>query len=88
MSYQPFGERVIIRQLNDKPTSGMVIPTSAEQEDKAIGIIVEIPSNTLNCDDLEVGDTVIYDEFAGSFIPGEKDLIILKIKDILAKKYE
>lgn len=89
MSYQPYGERIIVRQMKEEKKSGMLIPKSAEQEDKAIGTIVELPTNFLNNNyDLGVGDVIIYNEFAGEFIPGEEDLLILNIKDVLAKKYD
>lgn len=76
-NYKPFGERVIIRHLEDKETS-IVKPKSAEVEEKAIGEVV------VGSKEIQKGIKVIYDEFAGSYIPDEKDLIILDIKDILA----
>jgi len=90
MSYQPYGERIIVRQLKEEKKSGMIVPKSAEQEDKAIGVIVNLPLNyeDFKKNNLCIGDTIIYNEFAGEFIPNEEDLLILNIKDVLAKKYD
>ena len=81
--YMPLGERIIVRQLKEEKKSGMIMPISVEKEDKAIGI-VEVGGNY----EVRAGDIIIYNEFAGEFIPGEEDLLILNIKDVLAKKYE
>ena len=80
MIYEPFGNRVILRKVKEE-NKGMIIPKSASVEEKAIGEVVsvgEYPSI------LKINDRVIYDEFAGSLIPGEEDLTIIDVKYIFA----
>ena len=83
MQYTPYNNNIIVRQLEEPKKKGIVIPKSTEIEDQAVGEIVALPTDIT---DLKVGDIIIYDEFAGAFIPYEKDLLILNTKYILAIK--
>lgn len=83
--YKPFGDRVIVKQLKHKDDTNRmtVTPDNVYIEERAVGEVV-----SSNCDDVKMGDKVVFEEFAGALIPGEDGLIILNIDDILAIKYE
>ena len=83
MKYIPYGDNIIVKQLEEPKKKGIVIPKSTEIEDQAVGEIVALSKEIT---DLKVGDIIIYDEFAGAFIPYEKNLLILNAKYILAIK--
>jgi len=99
MKYVPFGDRIIIKQVEEEKKKGIRIPKSVEREEQAIGEIVALPDNleflvtdSKNIGDgnfeyankIKIGDKIIYNEFSGAFIPKEDDLIILDVEDILA----
>ncbi len=81
MNYQPFGDRLIIKNISQAKEEGtsLVIPKSAMMEEKAIGLIVKS-----NHSELKEGMKVIYEEFEGIPIPNEESLYILDTKYILA----
>ena len=85
--YIPFGQRIIVKKLDEQVNSSIVLPSSVETEDKAIGEIVEVAHDAL-LENVKVGDIIVYNEFAGELIPYEENLLILNVKDILAKRYE
>lgn len=78
------GSNLVIRQLEDEQ-KGLLIPKSTFQEAKAIGEVVALPENI--SETIKIGDKVIYDEFSGSYIPGEDNLLIIDIENVLAKIY-
>jgi co-chaperonin GroES (HSP10) len=82
MQYIPFGSKIIIKKVEEVKT-GMIIPKSVSQEEKAIGEIVAI-SDDFATSKLKIGDRIVYDEFSGNLIPGDDTLTILDIKYVLA----
>lgn len=84
MTYIPYGNRIIIKKVKEE-SKGMIIPKSASVEEKAIGEVVAI-SDVINGHEnhIKIGDKILYDEFAGSLIPGEEDLTILDVKYVFA----
>lgn len=80
MRYIPLGRRAIVRQLEEK--TKVAIPGSVMQAERALGEIVAVKED----EGLKPGDRIIYNEFYGSYVPYEQDLLILNIDDILAIK--
>lgn len=83
MTYIPFGNRIIIKKVKEE-NKGMLIPKSANVEEKAIGEVVAIPNFDSGVNHINIGDKIIYDEYQGTLIPGEEDLTILDIKYVFA----
>jgi|TARA_B110000908_G_C10236795_1_gene443781 chaperonin GroES len=78
----PVGDRIIISTLEaeQKSAGGLIIPDS-NQKKPSLGLVIE--SNSLLA---EVGDTVVYGDYAGQKISfDDKDFIILEEAQILAK---
>tara|TARA_Y100000389_G_C17163222_1_gene365424 strand:- start:196 stop:486 length:291 start_codon:yes stop_codon:yes gene_type:complete len=78
----PVGKRIIITTIKaeEKTAQGLIIP-DANQKKPLMGLVIETSSDVV-----EVGDTVVYGEYAGQKINFEdNDLIILEESHILAK---
>jgi chaperonin GroES len=91
---KPLGNRVIAKRVEEeeKTASGIIIPDSAKDKHKQLkakviavgsgkrldnGTTVEIP--------VQVGDTILMDEYSGQEVTVDNDeLIILKADDIMA----
>lgn len=78
--YIPYKDRLIIKKVAEE-SSSIVIPSSVNTEEKSIGEIMEVPEGN---NDFKKGTKIIYDECAGMYIPGSKELIIITFDDILA----
>ena len=90
MNIKPLNEKVAVKFIKEEPEeekteSGIVIPDTAKEEEKkpqqgeiiAIGDECEAP--------IEIGDTVVFDKYAGSNINiDEEEFVILDIDDVLA----
>jgi co-chaperonin GroES (HSP10) len=78
--YTPYGNKIIIKHLEEK--SSIAIPSSVGKEEQALGEIIAAPKDC----GLKVGDVIVYWEFAGNYLPSEKDLLVIDIQDVLAIK--
>lgn len=78
----PMGYRVLLKRVKED-TGSLVVPKTANQEDKAIGEVVALSEDVSIT--LSVGDKVVYNEFSGDLVPGEEDLLLIDATDILAR---
>lgn len=90
MSIKPLGERIVIKKLEKEETtkSGIVLPSSAQKQPQ-YAEVVAISDQVRNNDDyknsIEIGDRVIYSQYAGTDVKVDgEDYIILKMEDVLA----
>ena len=80
MQYRPLFDRVIVRPLSkDKTIGGITI------QDKSHIRQAEVTAVGDKVDAVSVGDNIIYEDFAGIPLEQDKNLVILKQIDILAK---
>lgn len=84
MAVKPIGNRVLIevKTTTEKTKGGIVIPQQAQEKTQE-GIVVAIGDSP----DIKVkvGDTIIYDKYAGTEIKiNDKEHLLLKADDILA----
>jgi len=84
----PRGNWVLIKPEDTQTLeseSGIVIPSNVEQEQKAIGTVIEVGKFI---DDIEKGEKVIYGVYAGEKISinnsNKVDYLLLKDEDIIA----
>lgn len=90
MKLRPLGDRLVIKEveLEEKTTSGIVLPSSAKDQPK-VAEVIAIGADILEDDkkksQVKVGDRVIYSEYAGTTVKiNKEELIVLKLSDILA----
>ena len=90
MNLKPLGDRVVIKKLEaeEKTKSGIVLPSSAKEQPQMAEIMAiggDILKDEKKKDQIKVGDTVIFSQYAGTEvkIDGE-EYTILKLTDILA----
>lgn len=87
MKIKPLGNRVLVRPLTAEQTtkSGIVLPDSAEKEQKEQGEVVAIGSGAaLKKLHLKLGDTVMFGKYAGDEVEMDKvEYKFLKDEDIL-----
>ncbi|CZE48675.1 co-chaperone GroES [Campylobacter geochelonis] len=85
MKFQPLGKRVLVEREEETKTtaSGIIIPDNASKEKPSSGKIVAVGKE---CEDVEVGDTVVFAKYAGSEVSiDEKKYLILNLEDVLGK---
>ena len=91
---EPLGDRVVIRAIEraEVTKGGVILPDTAKEKPQE-GEVVAVGLGRLTDDgkrvtmDVKVGETVIYSKYAGTEIKiDDKELIILRESDILAKK--
>ena len=84
MNFQPFGDRVLVKAQEPETTtaSGIIIPDNADKEKPTQAKVIAIGGSTKK---IEVGDTVVYSQYAGTKITLESEdyLILETYKDIL-----
>jgi chaperonin GroES len=92
MTIKPLGDRVLIeiKTSEEKTAGGIVIPQTAQEKTQE-GKVVAVGKGKITDDgkqvpiEVKVGDTVIYDKYAGTQIKiSDKDHLVIKIEDILA----
>ncbi len=87
MNIKPLGDRVLVKPLTSEEVtnSGIVLPESAEKEQKEQGEIVAIGNGAkIKKLHLKVGDKVVFGKYAGDELEVEKvDYKFLKDEDIL-----
>ena len=92
-TYQPYGDRVIVRptQREEVSAGGIVLPDTVQEKPQEGEIVAVGPGRTADdgkriAMESKVGDIVVYSKYAGSEIKEEgDDFLILRESDILAK---
>ncbi|MEA3298552.1 MAG: co-chaperone GroES [Chloroflexota bacterium] len=90
----PLGDRVVIKPLPKEEVSkgGIVLPDTVKEKPQEGKIIAVGPGKLSEAGkrvamEVKVGDEVIYSKYAGTeYKLDDKDLIIVRESDILAKK--
>lgn len=88
MNIKPIGQRLLVevKKPETKTASGIIIPDSATKKQsqgvvKALG--KELSDDKKN--EIKIGDTVLYGEYAGTKIENNKtEYLLLELNDILA----
>lgn len=86
MKIQPFGERVVIKELSSEETteSGLIVSFSVGSSKK--GIVEAIGEGV---EYIEVGDTVVFNSTSGiPYKDGSNDYKLVSIKDVYGKIIE
>ncbi len=92
-TYQPFGDRVVIKPVEREEVSagGILLPDTAQEKPQE-GKIVAVGPGRIGDDgkriamESKVDDLVVYSKYAGSELKEEgEDYLILRESDILAK---
>ena len=94
MKIKPLGNRVLVKPLSVEQTtkSGIVLPDTAEKEQKEQGQVVAVGNGAgIKKLHLQVGDTVVFGKYSGDEIemespagePGKVEYKFLKDEDIL-----
>ena len=93
-TFQPLGDRVVIKQLDEEKTSkgGLVIPDTAKEKPQE-GQVIAVGPGRLNDEgkriqmDVKVGDKILYARYAGTEIKGEdeEEFLVVRESDILAR---
>lgn len=90
MKIKPLGKRVLVEEVEEEQEEqttpgGIVIPESAQEEDRYVKAEV-IAVGTDDKIEVEVGDVVILSSFSGTDVEmDQREMTIVKNKDILAK---
>jgi len=84
MNFKPFGDRVLVKvkEAKNQTESGIILPDNASKERPNEGEIVAIGGSPKG---LEVGDSVMFGQYAGTevSVEGENYLILETYKDII-----
>ena len=90
MNLKPLGDRVIIKKIEaeEKTKTGIVLPSSAKEDPnmaKVVAIGDGILKDEKKKDEIKVGNTVIFSQYAGTEVKVDgEEYTILKLTDILA----
>lgn len=90
MQLKPIGDRVVIKkaEAEKKTQSGIVLPESAQEKPQyaeVIAISEDILNDDKKKDSLNVGDKVIYSQYAGTSVKlDDVEYMVVKYIDILA----
>ncbi len=94
MKLQPLEDRIVVRTAEAEETtvSGLVIPDTAKEKPQQGEVLAVGPGKRSEQTgeiiplDLAVGDIVVYSKYGGTEITVDgEDLLILSIRDVLAK---
>jgi chaperonin GroES len=92
MNIRPTRDRVIVRRTEEEKTtaSGLIIPDSASEKPSQ-GVVLAVgkgkitENGTLIKLDIEVGDTVVFGQYAGTEIKSDGEtLLVMSEDDIVA----
>lgn len=86
MTIKPLGDRVVIKRVEaeEKTASGIVLPGSA-QEQPQMAEVVEIPVNPAEDFVLNVGDKVIFKQYAGTEVKLQNETYtVIEVENVLA----
>ncbi len=92
MSFQPLGDRVLIKPLEaeEKTATGIVLPDTAKEKPQQGEVIAAGPGRLLDNGErvkmaVNAGDRVLYARYAGTELKdGDARYLILSERDILA----
>lgn len=90
MQLKPIGDRIVIKKAEAEKTtqSGIVLPESAQEKPQyaeVIAISEDILNDDKKKDSLNVGDKVIYSQYAGTSVKlDDVEYMVVKYIDILA----
>ena len=82
MNFQPLGDRVLIKRLEEQNTtaSGIIIPNNAKEK-PAQGTVLAVGSEA---EEVAVNDTVVFGKYAGTELALDgQDYIVMEMSDIL-----
>lgn len=88
---EPIGSRVVIEvdSSEEKEVNGLIVPIKKNEKPQE-GVIISIgkgdrlPDGNNEVMDVQVGDTVFYEKFAGvEYVDGNKKYLIVHQRDIL-----
>ncbi len=88
---RPLGDRLLVRRQSaaDRSEGGILLPERS-QERPAKGEVLAAGPGRINDQtnlrvgmDVKVGQVVLFTNWAGNEIPGEKDLLIISSQDVL-----
>ena len=85
MNFQPLGLRVLVQRVEEQTTtvSGIIIPDSA-QEKQSSGTVIAISNEVKEEGELQVGDKVVFDTYAGSQMNIDNtEYLVMNTDDIL-----
>jgi chaperonin GroES len=85
MSFQPLGERVLVKRVEEeaKTASGIIIPDNAKEKPSNAEVIA-ISSKVKEDGEISVGDSVVFGKFAGTEIKVDGvDHLVLNLEDIV-----
>lgn len=90
MKLQPIGDRVVVRRKGADEKIGMIIVPDTAKEQQLTGTVVACGPGAVDDKgilvplDVEVGDEVLFNEYAGNeIIVEDKELLVLRENDIL-----
>ena len=90
-SFKPLGDRVAIERIEEKTSSGIIIPDTAKEK-PVQGKVVAVGEGAWNEDGdgrlpltVKVGDTVLFTKWGGTEVKIEgKEITFMKESDIIA----
>ena len=89
MRIKPLGDRVVLKRVEaEEETASGIILTGAAKEKPQFAEVIAVGSGIVDGKEIEmeveVGDKVIYNKYAGTEVKIDKDeFIVLKIEDIV-----
>ena len=92
-SFQPLGDRVVIKPLDEEEVtkSGLVLPDTAREKPQEGEVVAVGPGRVADDGtrikmEVKKGDKVVYSKYAGTeFKEDDEDYLIVRESDILAK---
>ncbi len=90
MNIRPLHDRVLIRRLEEERTTagGIVIPDNAAEKPSrgevvAVGKGKILDNGSVHPLDVKAGDKVLFGKYAGTEVPGSKELLMMREDDIM-----
>ncbi|HWQ95241.1 MAG TPA: co-chaperone GroES [Gammaproteobacteria bacterium] len=90
MNIRPLHDRVLIRRLEEERTTagGIVIPDNAAEKPSrgevvAVGKGKILDNGSVHALDVKAGDKVLFGKYAGTEVPGSKELLMMREDDIM-----
>lgn len=73
---------VEVQEVENKTSSGIYIPTDAKSTGNGILISGKVLAVNKDCEDIKIGDTVLFNKHSGNLVPNEKSLKLVRTEDI------
>ncbi|MBI3345411.1 MAG: co-chaperone GroES [Gammaproteobacteria bacterium] len=90
MNIRPLHDRVLIRRLEEERTTagGIVIPDNVAEKPSrgevvAVGKGKILDNGSVHPLDVKAGDKVLFGKYAGTEVPGSKELLMMREDDIM-----